>query len=208
MNLTGMTRHIGGVLLALALSAGPALAHKVRVFAAAEGDAITGYAYLSGGARAKGARVSIQGPDGAVWGETVTDDNGEFRFIANSRIDHRIVIDAGEGHGAEFTVKAEELPETLTPISAPAITAAAPPASVGAARNGAEPAPAAVSPDALQAMITEAVARQIRPLREQLDAYEDRVRWHDVLGGIGYIFGVAGTAFYLLGRRRRPEAPQ
>lgn len=195
MNPTRLRRGIGRVLLALVLSAGPALAHKVRVFATAEGDAISGYAYLSGGARARGAKVSIQGPDGAVLGETVTDDNGEFRFTAKSRIDHRIVIDAGEGHGAEFTVKAEELPETLTPPSTAVITAAA-------ARNSAELAPTGVSPDALQAMITEAVAKQIRPLREQLDAYEDRVRWRDVLGGIGYIFGLAGTAFYLLGRRR------
>ena len=197
MNLTRLRWGLGRVLLALVLSAGPALAHKVRVFAAAEGDAISGYAYLSGGARARGAKVSIQGPDGAVLGETVTDDNGEFRFTAKSRIDHRIVIEAGEGHEAEFTVKAEELPETLTRPAA-----AAPPPSAGTARNGAELAPTGVSPDALQAMITEAVAKQIRPLREQLDAYEDRVRWRDVLGGIGYIFGLAGTAFYLLGRRR------
>jgi len=206
MNPTRLRRCIGWALLLLALGAGPALAHKVRVFAAAEGDAITGYAYLSGGARAKGARVSIQGPDGAGLGETVTDDNGEFRFIASARIDHRVIIDAGEGHGAEFTVKAEELPETLTMPAATATTAVALPASAGAAQNGAEPAPTGVYPDVLQAVVTEAVARQIRPLREQLDAYEDRVRWHDVLGGIGYIFGIAGTAFYLLGQRRRPEA--
>jgi nickel transport protein len=47
----------------------------------------------------------------------------------------------------------------------------------------------------LAALIEQSVARQVRPLREQLDSYQETVRWHDVLGGIGYIIGLGGLAY-------------
>jgi nickel transport protein len=126
---------------------------------------------------------------------------GAFHFPATVRVDHRLIADAGAGHVAEFTVTAEELPDTLPgktlePLFKEALvvnavtTAQAPPLPMTKT--------AAVS---LQRMIERSVARQIRPLREQLDAYEAKVRWHDVLGGIGYILGIAGVACYWLGRR-------
>lgn len=56
---------------------------------------------------------------------------------------------------------------------------------------------------ALENLITKAVAQQIRPLREQLNAYEDQVRLRDIVGGIGYIVGLAGLAMWL--RRRQQD---
>jgi nickel transport protein len=55
---------------------------------------------------------------------------------------------------------------------------------------------------ALEAAIERAVARQIRPLREQLIAAEDRIRLQDILGGIGFIMGLTGLALWLTSRRR------
>jgi hypothetical protein len=40
-------------------------------------------------------------------------------------------------------------------------------------------------------------------LRRQLDRYEHTLRLRDVLGGIGYIFGIMGLLFFVLGRRSR-----
>ena len=53
-------------------------------------------------------------------------------------------------------------------------------------------------------MIERAVARQIGPVREQLVSYEDKVRWRDVLGGLGYILGITGLALWLRSGRDRP----
>ncbi len=180
---------------------GLALAHQLRVFAMAEGATITGYAYFSGGVKVKGAKITIFAPDGSQLGKVKTGEAGAFHFPATVRVDHRLIADAGAGHVAEFTVTAEELPDTLPgktlePLFKEALvvnavtTAQAPPLPMTKT--------AAVS---LQRMIERSVARQIRPLREQLDAYEAKVRWHDVLGGIGYILGIAGVACYWLGRR-------
>jgi nickel transport protein len=43
-------------------------------------------------------------------------------------------------------------------------------------------------------------------LRKEVARYENKVRLHDVLGGIGCILGFMGLAFYFLGVRRREKA--
>lgn len=59
-----------------------------------------------------------------------------------------------------------------------------------------QPAEAADSGDRAGQLLAEVAA-----LRDQLHEYEQRVRLRDILGGIGYIVGIAGLAFYFLGVR-------
>lgn len=186
------------LLLGLASAAVPAaaLAHKIKVFASAEGAVISGYAYVTGGTRVKDAAVRIIAADDRVLEETSIDAAGNFRFEAKEPIDHRIIVDAGGGHVAEFTLKASELT---------GMNGAAPIAAAIDADTPAQPKSVTLSAATLQALVDQAVARQLRPLREQLDAYQAEARWHDVLGGIGYILGIAGIAFYFLARRQPPS---
>lgn len=180
----------------LLTAASPALAHKLKLFATAQGPEISGYAYFSGGNRAMGAALTAAAPDGTMLFSGVTGNDGGFRFTAVRRVDHVLTVDGGDGHQARITLGADVLPPSL-PGGTEAAPAAAP----------APPPPVAPSapPADIQALVETAVARQIRPLREQLDAYQDQVRWHDVAGGIGTIIGLAGLAFGLTrGRGRRP----
>lgn len=180
-------------LLALLCAASPAWAHKIKLFATAEGTTIAGYAYFSGGGRAQEAAVAA-----AAAGRTVyqghTDDQGAFRFEATARADHRLTVDSGDGHVASFTIAAAELPESL-PAGDSAMTAA--PAAVPPVFTA---APA--DDNRLAELVARAVARQVRPLREQLDAYEQTTRWRDALGGIGFIVGLGGLAYGMAQRRR------
>ena len=50
--------------------------------------------------------------------------------------------------------------------------------------------------------IDESVQRYIGALQEQLHAYERQTRLRDVLGGIGYILGLAGVVALIKTRRR------
>ena len=77
--------------------------------------------------------------------------------------------------------------------------------STGAVQNSNA---ASTSPDeeALTRKIEAAVAKRIRPLVREIGELKEEVRFHDILGGIGYILGLAGVAFYFLGVRRRGQA--
>ena len=55
----------------------------------------------------------------------------------------------------------------------------------------------------LEEMTDRAVARNVRPLRRQLDALDNRIRMRDVIGGFGYILGITGIALIILARRQR-----
>lgn len=201
--------------LLLLLGAPSALAHKVKLFASAEGKAISGYAYYAGGSRPRELIIAVEGPGDQKLSEIKTNDRGEFVYEAAVRCDHTFVLDLEDGHSARFTVKADELPANL-PAAGPAGTAPAAEPRIPAAASGepqsAEPAvhpgelPASTL-SGIEAAVSRAVSQQLRPLREQLDEFQEQAKLHDVLGGIGYIFGLAGAAFYFLGARRLP-APE
>ena len=180
--------------LALAVLLGcpaPARAHRLKVFAAAEGTAISGYVYFPGGGRARGVKVLVFGPQDRLLGTLTTDDAGEFTFKATRRCDHKFVADSGDGHRAEFPVGAHELAGDLAALEAAPATPALPsPAPSSPARGGALPS------SGLSDAVSEAVARQIRPLREQIEQLEETRQFRDILGGIGYVFGIMGLILF------------
>jgi nickel transport protein len=191
------------MLLALLAALLPfaAQAHGLGLFARADGAMIEGMVYYQGMAPARAAHVTVFDPEGVLLIETVTDDQGRFTFQAARRVDHRIVADLKDGHRAEFSLPAAQLPASLPGVSPQRPLS---PGSLSAGAN--EGVEAAVAPQAepaaIEAMVDAAVARHVGPLREQIAAYEDKIRWHDVLGGIGYIVGLSGLACYFLARRR------
>lgn len=185
-----------------ALAASPAHAHKLKVFATAVGERIEGTVYFVGGGPARGARILVESADGKLIEALNADATGAFTITAKVRMDHVIVTDSADGHSARTIIPASVLPAGL-PLPPPGMgasavdagdsTAQAPaPSQAGTAGNGA----------GMEASIAQAVAQQVAPLREQLSAYEDQVRLHDVLGGLGYILGLAGLFVWMRARRQ------
>ena len=173
-------------------AAAPALAHRLNVFAAWDGARLSGEAYFTGGARAGGIAIRAVASDGKVLAQTRSEKNGGFALppfaVAAVEADVDIVADSGDGHVAHFRITAAEMG---TPSGAAPSMAASPPVPVAA--------PSAS--DGLEAAMDRAVARRIAPLQRQIAEYEAKVRLHDILGGIGYLVGLAGLCFWWLARR-------
>jgi nickel transport protein len=194
------------MILGLAVPS-PAAAHKASVFAAAQGKAISGEAYFRDGAPVRGARVTVFDATGAKLGETQTDPAGKFSFEPRRRCDHRFVVDGGDGHSAQYTVRAEELPASLPDGGGTSsVTSQSDPAPPSSDPSAGPPVQRIAEPSdshqGLQGEL-EAIQAQIVQLRRDLAAREDIARWRDVLGGIGYILGLMGLSFYFLGMRRK-----
>jgi nickel transport protein len=188
-------------------------AHKVNMFASAEGNVISGSVYFTTGGNPKNAVIFVQDKDGTLIREITADEQGQFTFTAEARQDYVFVLELADGHRTSFTVKAEELSETLpsSESEAPSETheqrisaETAQQASPGAAESApANPNNSQLSAEELEKIVDKAVARQVRPLREQLDHYEAKIRLHDILGGIGYIIGLMGLGYFLRARKKR-----
>lgn len=177
------------LLLSLLLAAPPALAHKVIAAAFPSGDVIEGEVGFSNGDMAADVPVRVFDEAGALMGETRTDADGFFVYTPTRKVTHVFKADLGAGHEVTFRLDVAEVPEVAgeaasAPVAAPARGVATLPAD-------------------LQAMIAEAVRDEVRPLRRELTAYKEKNDLQTVLGGIGYIVGLFGLAFFLMARRER-----
>ncbi len=175
----------------------PALAHKFHVFATVDGRTIQGEVYVRAGEPVREAKIELLDAAGRKLGETVSDDEGRFQFTASTRQDHRLVARAGEGHAAEYTVTADELPADLPDAVAASSVAKPAGASPGAVRPGGR----ASADERL-----DSIQRELVQLRKDLAHANQRIRLQDVVAGIGYILGLMGLAFYFLGLRRKERA--
>ena len=184
-------RALASALLALLLACialSPAQAHRLRVFAIVEQGAISGHAYFVGGARAKGASVVFRDTNERELHRVSADEKGAFRWKPDAPQTIKIVVDAGEGHVGTMVIdrarfsgaRADEQPS-----------------------GDEEDAPVSTAQrEMIEAAVDAAVARQTRPLMEAFEAMETRLRFNDIVGGIGMIMGMAGAALWAMARRK------
>jgi len=107
-------------------------------------------------------------------------------------------------------VEAAELPASLPALrSAQHSPEQAGTDSPAPKRNAGNTRDRADQPADIADVVSRAVSRQIAPLRRELHELKERERLQDILGGVGYLIGIAGIAFYFLGARRNAqEGPQ
>lgn len=144
--------------LLLALCAGPALAHKVNIFATVEGGAITGEGYFGGGTKAQDVVVEVQDALGAPAGSTRTDVQGAFRLPIpqGATLPLRVVLKAGDGHQNDYPLTALDI--GLPPGTETTPMAGASPALVSGSVPGMTGGAAALSADSPKAGATTGTA--------------------------------------------------
>ncbi len=94
------------------------LAHKLNVFAHADGAAIAGRAYFSGDIAARQIDVIARDATGREIDRTKTDDEGKFTLPVRMRTDYHLTAETADGHAASYVVSAAELPCNLPNDSA------------------------------------------------------------------------------------------
>jgi len=178
-------------------------AHKVTIFAWAEGDRVFTESKFSGGKMVKNGKVAVFDSHGQLLLEGQTDEKGQFSFTAPIIADLDIVLSAGMGHQNSWKLSAAE----LGPQSAAAAQDPPPPAAV--VPEAVRPTPKTADASGLTAREVEAiVARQLdqklQPLTRMIVAVQDKgPTLSDIFGGIGYILGLVGLGAYV---RYRKEA--
>lgn len=192
---------------------GNALAHKVTVFAWVEGNTVLGESKFSGGKKARNAQIIVWDLNGKELLRTKTNEKGEFSFPIPAKTAMRIELIAGMGHKADWTIPLEDLGETIAVESSreqgpPASEPGSEPDSGHSLQAAASIGPAQIDPARLESIVenavTKALNKKITPLTKMVADLEHKgPSMNEILGGIGYIFGLMGVAMYFSSRKKK-----
>lgn len=183
-----------------------AFAHKLNMFAYVEGNEIFVEGYFTDGKKAKNSEVTVFDASDSELLRGTSDDDGQFSFAIPQQSDMRITVNAGMGHQTEYSLLKDELQDE--PASDMIDATIAPTLPAKAARTTAQPdgpltPVTAVSLDnsVLRSEVERAVGKAIKPLMRELSTLRAEKSLADIIGGIGFIFGLLGIAMYFKARK-------
>ena len=192
-------------VIALALCCAPAAhAHGLRVSVQAQPDGVAGQAFYSDQTPAAGERVELYAPPDAAApiAHQASDAQGRFRFQVAPGRSYRVVVEGEEGHRSEAQIALAPLADTPIVRTSKAVASTARTSMPGVPTPGVS-TPEASTPGVDAAALAAAVRTELAPLREDLAHLETRIRLHDLIGGIGYLVGLAGLYAWWRARRSR-----
>ena len=189
------------IFLLLVLS-GTSSAHRVTIFAWVEGDTVHTESKTGGGVPLQNATVRVLDNEGKRLLTGRTDAEGAFSFKTPQKTDLTVVLDASMGHRAEWTIPAQELGgvpgNPSTPVEDPTRT------EMLKGREGFDKK-VVIGMDRreMEVLINQILDRKLTPVIRQLsELTHGGPKTTEVVGGLGYIFGLVGIALYILNRKK------
>lgn len=204
-------RKQAGMLLLLsvvffAILATPAHAHRVNVFAWVEGDTVHTESSFAGGREVKSGKITVyDDKTGEKLLEGQTDDKGKFSFKLPRHAPLRIEMVAGMGHKNEWIVPLTEITAAGGSVAASSDEAPGETDSTPAPQI-ADASMAEVDAARIEKAVEKVMDRKLAPVVRMLaESRQHRTTLQDVIGGIGYIVGMAGLGIYIHYRRKIKE---
>ncbi len=194
------------ILLVPALCS-PCFAHKVRIFAWRDGDHINTESKFSGGRAAQNASVSVvetKTGQTLLSGKTNTDGLFSFPIPKADAKELQIIVDGGDGHKNSWNYTLEdssaESNNTPPPVNSAARQLPLQP-KVEEINEKGQPA---ITASEITRIIDTALDKKLAPIQRTLAENSDKdPSLQDILGGIGYILGLAGIVAYMQARKKQ-----
>ncbi len=191
-------------LLLVFLTCPSSQAHKIRIFAWEENGTIKTETQFSGGRGAKNAEISvINKENNQELLSGTTDNQGFFSFAIpkaakENRCDLNIVVNSGDGHKNNWLLSAADYLQGEE-------NASVPPSHVTLPQNQTnqhEFSACVVDEEQLTRIIESTLKKELAPIKRSLaKQQEQKPSLQDILGGIGYIFGLAGITAYFKSKK-------
>lgn len=178
------------ILLSTLLNSKESFGHRLRVFAYTEGAEVVVEASFGDKRPIINGGVKILNPDdNQLVTEGQTNQQGIFRF-AKPQVEPgsslKVIVFAGQGHQANWILTPEDLGSPLPQAATP--TASSPSATPQNSTRGMPE-----NAEDLAILVEQAVAREIAPLKKMMaEQLTSGPSMTEVIGGIGWIVGIAG----------------
>ncbi len=190
-------------------------AHKVNIFAYAEGNQVYTESYFPNGRAVEGGTVEVYDSQKNKLITGTTDKEGKFNFALPKKDDLKIVLIASMGHKNSYLLKASELSDIVSDgelkiesgaEESPAVDEAAPRNSDRSSTGIKPSSQAQVSMQIdlrdIKKIIDQSLDQKLAPINRQLaKSQQERISPTEIFGGIGYIFGLFGLILYFTKRK-------
>ena len=191
------------LLLIFIINSIPIYAHKVNIFAYIEGNEIYTESYFNDGKKCINSKIEVFNDEAVKLLEGLTDDKGVFVFSIPQANFLKIVLTASAGHRAEYILKLDaseeeflisELEDSSSEVEAKGLISE---------EIFNDEIVSYISKEEIQLIINEALDKKLTPImREIKKSQEDDISFSEIIGGIGYIFGIFGMIAYFLSRKK------
>ncbi len=189
--------------------------HKVNVFVYVQGDKVIVEGYFSGNVKAQDSPVEVLDSKGEkiLQGKTNTDGMYSFKLADLPPIkgDMKIVLDAGLGHRAVYQLSADEVHSPTRKTRALSTGVGVTEAKVAREAGTRSIRPVRVEDaSVLKRAVAEELDKKIQPILRMLGEQQKLLMEQklkgpgitEIIGGIGWIFGIVGVWAYLISRKR------
>lgn len=191
-----LRRFTAALLFALLTASTTVQAHKLNMFAFVEDEEIYVEVYFADGKRAKNSVIEVYDPQDKLLYNNTTDEEGGHQFAIPQKTELRIVVNAGMGHQTEYTLPSSEFSTEQTSSTR----------TLSSQTTGTTTPPvmqtSALSMEQLKPLITQAVSQAVKPLQREISELKNKTSLSDIIGGVGYIFGLLGIFAYLDARKK------
>lgn len=181
--------------------------HKLNTFAYREGNQIKGEAYFADGSPCIKCVVEVYNEKGDKIFQTITDEKGKYEFVLKERGLLKIKVNAGEGHIAQLELKGikepnipSTLPKTLEKKKGSEVSKKEVPNSKKFQTTS------NINEEEMRKIIKEVVKEEMEGMENLLVEIRkdiNKVQFQDVIGGIGYIFGIFGIIMILKAKYKK-----
>ncbi|KRT34675.1 hypothetical protein [Acetomicrobium hydrogeniformans] len=187
------------VILALFVIVYPATiatAHKLNVFAYSEDSSILGEAYFNDGAPAKNCEVLVKAEgDGSVVGRGWTDEDGKFsvNIDPSNRKIVTVVVDGGMGHLGRVNINLSSFDNSTNMSDSNFID------KLPTEEEQIENLVVTLDEKEIASIVKSVLRSEIEPLHAeiiQLRKELSKPGFNQIMGGVGYIFGLIGIALW------------
>ena len=196
-------------VLTLTFSSEPVWAHRVNIFPWVDGDMVHTQSKIGGGKKVKDARVLVYDLKDNLLLEGKTDANGMFSFPIPQKTGLKVVLDASMGHRAEWKIPYDEIAQSVSQGSGPVAVESsfkdlsARNSNIQDQLTSAGSDATALQREDIRKIINDALDEKLRPIKTMLADRVDRGPGvTEIIGGIGYIFGLVGIAMFVANRHR------
>ncbi|MBL7130998.1 MAG: hypothetical protein ISS45_06330 [Candidatus Omnitrophica bacterium] len=181
------------ISLLMIIAPSSAFAHKVNIFAYAEGDTVYTESYFPDGRKVEDGLIEVYDSQGNKLLEGKTNKDGQFNFVLPKRDDLKIVLIASMGHKNSYTLSAGELPDIAITQKSKEVES----------KKSELKETAQVDLEQIRKIIDDSLDKKLKPITKLLiKSRQKEVSFTEVIGGIGYIFGIMGVIFYFLSKRK------